>query len=399
VIRSAVCSLLVLSPALLACADDPPAVQKARPQNGKPDPSDQVMSLQLPVMKADPPVAKGFAEIIQAANKQLAANTSGEQNRKVYAETGEKMVAHARKHPTDPSSLAGLVQAVWLMNSSAGVEKARAEALALIKENFAKTTAIRPHLMDLASGMHTAGADLVRSVFKDHPDPMTRALAAKALIGGQSQRELMAVMFAKSDEVRANLEKTLGKGVIKKFRDSVANEKKAVEEYRAALKGELKGLLPEPADPKDLEPGKAAPETVCVDLDGKKVKLGDLKGKVVVLDFWFTQCGPCRQMIPHTRELVKRLNGKPFVFVSVSVDREKESLTKFLAKEPMPWAHWWDGEGAAAEQWNVEGYPTVYAIDHTGVIRNKTLGYDPDASKKLDALIEELVKAAEAAKK
>jgi peroxiredoxin len=313
------------------------------------------------------------------------------------------MVAHARKHPTDASSLAGLVQAIGLVSDIAGSEKVRAEAITLIKENFAKTTAIRPHLMHLANGPDTAGADLVRSVFKNHPDRLTRAQAAKALIAGQSERERTAEALAKNDEtdIVTKLAKgMLGEDGVKKFLDSVPNEKKAIEEYRAALRNELKGLVPERGDPKDLEPGKPAPETVWVDLDGKKVKLSDLKGKVVVLDFWHTGCPPCLQMIPHSRDLVRSLAGKPFTFVGVSVDSKKELLTKFLAKESMPWTHCWDGENrVVSELWNVEGFPTLYVIDHTGVIRNKTLGYDPDASKKLDALIEELVKAAEAAKK
>jgi peroxiredoxin len=404
VIRSTVCSLLVLSPALLACADDPPAVQKAGPQNGKATPPDKEVALllQIPVMENDSPVGKGFTEIIEAANKELAEGKTPKQVGKVFAETAEKMVAHARKHSTDVSSLTGLVQAIGLMSGIAGSEKVRAEAIDLIKENFEKTKAIRPHLVHLADGLNTAGADLVRSVFKDHPDPLTRAQAAKALISGQSQRERVAEAFAKNDtDIETKIEKKiLGEDGVKKLLESVPNEKKAVEEYRAALRNELKGLLPERGDPKDLEPGKPAPETVWVDLDGKKVKLSDLKGKVVVLDFWHTRCPPCLKMIPHSRDLVKSLAGKPFVFVSVSVDSEKELLTKFLAKEPMPWAHCWDGESkVVSELWNVDGFPTLYVIDHTGVIRNKTLGYDPDASKNLDALIEVLVKAAEAAKK
>jgi thiol-disulfide isomerase/thioredoxin len=403
---STVCSLLLLSLALLARADDPPAVQKPGPQNGKATPPDKVapaVLVQIPVMEDDSPVGTGFTEIVEAANKELAKGKTPEQVGKVFAETAEKMVAHARKHPTDASSLTGLVQAIGLLSDMGGSEKARAEAIDLIKKHFAKTKAIRPHLMHLAGGLDPAGADLVRSVFKDHPDPLTRAQAAKALISGQSERERVAEAFAKNDEtdiVTKFEKKRLGEDGVKRFLDSVANEKKAVEEYRAALRNELKGLLPERGDPKDLEPGKPAPETVWVDLDGKKVKLSDLNGRVVVLDFWHTRCPPCRKMIPHSRDLVKRLNGKPFVFVSVSVDREKELLTKFLAKESMPWTHCWDGENkVVSELWNVDGYPTLYVIDHTGVIRNRTMGYDPDASKNLDALIEVLVKAAESAKK
>jgi thiol-disulfide isomerase/thioredoxin len=129
---------------------------------------------------------------------------------------------------------------------------------------------------------------------------------------------------------------------------------------------------------------------VSQDLDGKKVKLSDLRGKVVVLDIWATWCPPCRAMIPHERELVKRLEGKPFVLVSISGDAEKKTLTDFLAKEKMPWTHWWNGaRGGIVEDWQVEFFPTIYVLDAKGVIRyNGVRGADMD--KAVDTLLKEM---------
>ena len=144
--------------------------------------------------------------------------------------------------------------------------------------------------------------------------------------------------------------------------------------------------------------GKPAPEVETLLLDGKKVKLSDYKGKVVLLDIWATWCGPCVKMIPHERELVKSMKDKPFELISVSADDKKETLQKFLEKEPMPWTHWWDNgpENPVLLKYRVRAFPTLYVIDHTGVIRHKWLGaLKPE---EMDKAIEELVKAAIKAK-
>jgi thiol-disulfide isomerase/thioredoxin len=137
--------------------------------------------------------------------------------------------------------------------------------------------------------------------------------------------------------------------------------------------------------------GSAAPETVSQELGGKEVKLSDLKGKVVVLDFWATWCGPCRAMIPHTTQLFEKMKGKPVVIVSISGDAQKETLTEFLKTNKMPWTHWWDGKGALSRIYGVTAIPTVYVIDHKGIIRHHQVG----GGHEMDSAIEKLVKEAE----
>jgi len=146
---------------------------------------------------------------------------------------------------------------------------------------------------------------------------------------------------------------------------------------------------------RNLGVGKPAPEVVSRDLDDKETKLSALKGKVVVLDIWATWCGPCRGMIPHEREMVEKLKGKPFVLVSISADDKKEDLTKFIEKEKMPWTHWYEGrsEKGILLDWGVRAFPTVYVIDAKGVIRHKQVG--SQGMKELEELIERLVKEAE----
>ncbi|MBY0513995.1 MAG: TlpA family protein disulfide reductase [Gemmataceae bacterium] len=140
--------------------------------------------------------------------------------------------------------------------------------------------------------------------------------------------------------------------------------------------------------------GNPAPDVSGTDLDGKKVKLASYKGKVVLLDIWATWCPPCRAMIPHEREMVARLKGKPFVLVSVSADEQKGTLTKFLDKNEMPWVHWWDGdENPLLKTFRVQAFPTLYLIDHKGVIRKKWVG--APKNDVLDGEVNKLVAAAE----
>src|SRR5262249_9673993 len=74
----------------------------------------------------------------------------------------------------------------------------------------------------------------------------------------------------------------------------------------------------------NLTVGKQAADFECELLDGTKAKLSDYRGNAVVLDVWATWCSPCKAMIPHERELVERMKGKPFKLVSLSVDDTKE---------------------------------------------------------------------------
>jgi len=101
-------------------------------------------------------------------------------------------------------------------------------------------------------------------------------------------------------------------------------------------------------------------------------------------------------MYPHERSLVKVMESKPFVLLGVNSDQSKDELKKVIEDEKMTWRSWFDGpgtQGPIAKKWNVSGWPTLYVVDHKGVIRHKWLGNPGE--KVLDESIEKLVKAAE----
>jgi hypothetical protein len=100
-------------------------------------------------------------------------------------------------------------------------------------------------------------------------------------------------------------------------------------------------------------------------------------------------------MYPHERSLVKKLEGRPFVLLGVNSDADRETVKKVMAREKLTWRSFWDGgstDGPIARQWNVSGWPTLYLIDHRGVIVERV-----GIRKEHEELIEQKVKEAETA--
>ncbi len=102
-------------------------------------------------------------------------------------------------------------------------------------------------------------------------------------------------------------------------------------------------------------------------------------------------------MYPHERSLVKKMTDKPFALVGVNSDKDREALKPALEKEQITWRSFWNGDkgtgGPISAEWGVHGWPTLYLIDHKGVIRHKWVG-SPQGNI-LDEAIEKLVKEAE----
>jgi uncharacterized protein (TIGR03067 family) len=141
--------------------------------------------------------------------------------------------------------------------------------------------------------------------------------------------------------------------------------------------------------------GKPAPELAGEDLDGRPMKLSDFRGKVVLVSFWATWCGPCMKMVPHEKALVARLRDKPFALVGVNGDNEPEELQKGIEKYGIDWRSFKNKQTDKrfiSTEWKVIGWPTLYLIDHQGIIRKRWIG-DP-SPEVLDREIDHLVEAA-----
>jgi thiol-disulfide isomerase/thioredoxin len=110
-------------------------------------------------------------------------------------------------------------------------------------------------------------------------------------------------------------------------------------------------------------------------VDGRPFSTERWKGKVVLVDFWATWCGPCRAELPRVKKAYADFHSRGLEVVGVSCDNNGSSLAQFLAENPdMPWPQLFDaahpGWNALAVQNNVEGIPTMFLIDKQGVLRS-----------------------------
>src|SRR4029077_17810957 len=126
----------------------------------------------------------------------------------------------------------------------------------------------------------------------------------------------------------------------------------------------------------ELARAKMAPPFAVTTLDGQRVSLDDLKGKVVLLDFWATWCGPCREALPHMQKIAKNFQGQPLLVLSVSLDNDEQKWKDFIAKNGMTWPQYRDGgfTGPVARLFAVDAIPHTFTIDADGVLQDEQIG-------------------------
>jgi thiol-disulfide isomerase/thioredoxin len=141
---------------------------------------------------------------------------------------------------------------------------------------------------------------------------------------------------------------------------------------------------------KEFERGGASD---IIDEQAYEKTLGELRGKVVLLDFWATWCGPCRNEIPHEVELHRQFKGRPFEILGVSRDDDRKALSNFLSGNKLPWPNVFDEHGKIVNQWGVQGFPTFILIDHNGAVLERWVG--GGHINQIRAAVDKAVRAAE----
>jgi peroxiredoxin len=150
----------------------------------------------------------------------------------------------------------------------------------------------------------------------------------------------------------------------------------------AALLAALAIALPALADPTG-----PAPAFTLASKGGKDVSLSQFQGQVVMINFWASWCGPCRQEMPLLESIYKKYNKLGFTMIGVNVEPDSKAADEWLKETPVSFPILYDRDSKVSKLYDVAGMPSTVIIDRTGKLRKLHRGYKPgDENEYLDSI-------------
>jgi peroxiredoxin len=223
-----------------------------------------------------------------------------------------------------------------------------------------------------------------------------KGLALQASADRKDQKKLQASEAAFREGLKLQnappiLRYNLGVVLMQQNRDE-----EGVAEMKQYIKLQPKGTYIETARKLAENPRRArenyAPDFSFTSSQGEYFELEELKGKVVVLDFWGTWCPPCVASVPELRNLHKRFSKDSVVLIGISSDHDESAWRAFTDKNKMVWPQYRDKDRRILQAFNIRAFPTYVVIDHEGILRFQRTGMQMPGI--LEDAIKKQVKAA-----
>ena len=152
----------------------------------------------------------------------------------------------------------------------------------------------------------------------------------------------------------------------------------------------LLSMVVSPASASNIS-GKA-PEFTLKSRSGQNLRLSDYRGQVLLINFWASWCGPCRQEMPLLEDLYKRYNKLGFTILGVNVDTDSTKANNYLRDISVTFPIMYDTTNAVSKSYNVNAMPTTVIVDKNGNMRFLHQGYKPGYEKEYKKQVIQLIK-------